>query len=290
MNEVQRLAVFCHKMTNALNAGFDIQRALLVTMENETGSLAHAIERTLKRVETGMNLNVAMRTDEAIYTPELVDAVYVTEQTGHVEKAFLKMAVLFDTKVTTKRRIMQASIYPIFVFCILICAVFAVCAVSDHLVLAVSFLAIVFGIIFLILILCYGGKDLARKNLLISNVLIRLPKIGKLILKSELADFADNMAIFYDCGVSVYKALQYSSKTVYNRALKEKILKASDYVSMGNPLSEALKSEQIFPFDLVSSISVGEKSGDVTSMLEYVAQYYRENIKNSTENMFALLR
>ena len=46
MNEVLRLAVFCHKMTNALNAGFDIQRALLVTMENETGSLAHAIERT----------------------------------------------------------------------------------------------------------------------------------------------------------------------------------------------------------------------------------------------------
>ena len=59
---------------------------------------------------------------------------------------------------------------------------------------------------------------------------------------------------------------------------------------MGNPLSEALNREKIFPFDLVSSIKVGEKSGDVTSMLEYVAKFYREDIKNSTENMFALLR
>ena len=68
MNEVQRLAVFCHKMTNALNSGFDIQRALLVTKENESGVLADAIDRTYKRVSNGMNLNVAMRTDEAIYT------------------------------------------------------------------------------------------------------------------------------------------------------------------------------------------------------------------------------
>ena len=290
MNEVQRLAVFCHKMTNALNAGFDIQRALLVTMENETGSLAHAIERTLKRVETGMNLNVAMRTDESIYTPELVDAVYVTEQTGHVEKAFSKMAVLFDTKVTTRRRIMQASIYPVFVLCILICAILAVSAVFDRLAIAAIFIAAIFGIIILILLVISSGKTLSRKNLMISNVLIKFPKIGKLILKSELADFADNMAIFYDCGVPIHKALTFCSKTVYNRSLKEKILRACDYVSMGNPLSEALNREKIFPFDLVSSIKVGEKSGDVTSMLEYVATFYREDIKNSTENMFALLR
>ena len=290
MNEVQRLAVFCHKMTNALNSGFDIQRALLVTKENESGVLADAIDRTYKRVSNGMNLNVAMRTDEAIYTPQLVDAVYVTEQTGHVEKAFSKMAVVFDTRVTTRRRIMQASIYPIFVFCILICAVLAVAAVGDHLLDAVSVIAIVFAIIFLILFFCYGGKTLSRKNLIIGNVLIRLPKIGKLIMKSELADFADNMALFYDCGVSVYKALQFCSKPVRNRALKEKILRAGDYVSMGNPLSEALSDQKIFPFDLVSSIKVGEKSGDVTKMLEYVADYYRTDIKNSTETMFALLR
>lgn len=290
MNEVQRLAVFCHKMTNALNSGFDIERALMVTKENETGALADAIDRTLKRVLQGMNLNVAMRTDEAIYTPELVDAVYVTEQTGHVEKAFSKMAVLFDTKVTTRRRIMQASVYPVFVFCILICAVFAVSAVADHLAQAVYITGGVFAIIFLILFFFYGGKNLSRKNLIIGNVLIRLPKIGKLILKSELADFADNMAIFYDCGVPVYKALQFCSKTVRNRALKEKILRAADHVSMGNPLSEALKDQEIFPFDLVSSIKVGEKSGDVTNMLEYVANYYREDIKNSTEKMFALIR
>ena len=186
MNEVQRLAVFCHKMTNALNSGFDIERALMVTKENETGALADAIERTLKRVMQGMNLNVAMRTDEAIYTPELVDAVYVTEQTGHVEKAFSKMAVLFDTKVTTRRRIMQASVYPIFVFCILICAVLAVSAVADHLAQAVYITGGVFAIIFLMLFFFYGGKNLSRKNLIIGNVLIRLPKIGKLILKASL--------------------------------------------------------------------------------------------------------
>ena len=81
----------------------------------------------------------------------------------------------------------------------------------------------------------------------------------------------------------MYKALQFCSKTVRNRALKEKILRAADHVSMGNPLSEALKDQKIFPFDLVSSIKVGETSGDVTNMLEYVANYYREDIKNSTE-------
>ncbi|MBP5414411.1 MAG: type II secretion system F family protein, partial [Lachnospiraceae bacterium] len=102
----------------------------------------------------------------------LVDAVYVTEQTGHVEKAFSKMAVLFDTKVTTRRRIMQASIYPVFVLCILICAILAVSAVFDHLAIAAIFIAAIFGIIILILLVISSGKTLSRKNMMISNVLI----------------------------------------------------------------------------------------------------------------------
>lgn len=289
-SRLRELALFCHKMENALHAGFDLERALIVMLDEEKGPLKGALERTLKEVECGRQLNTAMRKDESIYTPELVNTVYITEKTGHIEQAFGRMAQHFDRQQTTKRKIRQAALYPVIVLVVFIAALFAVTAYYKKLSVAVTVTAVIVAFIAAFFFLRYGGSALGRTNLIAGNVLIHVPLIGKMIMKSELADFADNMATFYFCGEAVESGLKYSARSIRNSALRDKVLKAAAYVAKGNPLSEALMALQIFPSDLVSSVRIGEESGNVDGMLEKIASYYRKEVQDRVDILFAIIR
>ncbi len=282
--------MFCHKMENALHAGFDIERALVVMLDEEKGVLKAALEHTLKEVERGRQLNSAMREYEHIYTPELVNTVYISEKTGHIEHAFGRMAKHFDYQQSTRRKIRQAALYPLIVLVVFIAALFAVAAFYKALPLAVTITAGIFAVIAGFLILRYGGSALGRSNLIVGNVLIRVPLVGKLIMKSELADFADNMATFYSCGEAVESGLQYSARSIRNSALRDKVLRAASYVAKGNPLSEALQAQMIFPHELIASIRIGEESGNVDGMLEKIASYYRTDVRDRVDMLFKVVR
>ena len=43
-SKLRELAMFCHKMENALHAGFDIERALVVMLDEEKGVLKAALD------------------------------------------------------------------------------------------------------------------------------------------------------------------------------------------------------------------------------------------------------
>ncbi|MCR5250778.1 MAG: type II secretion system F family protein [Lachnospiraceae bacterium] len=290
MADLRELAVFCHKMTNALRAGFDIERALIIMQDDTHGPLGGAIKRTLGKVSRGTALSSAMRPDEEIFTPELVNCVFVTEQTGHIEKAFSRMAVIFDERMTIQRKIRQAALYPSIVLIVFVGALMAVAYVWHFLPQAIAIVAGIILVLVGIIFLRSGGAALSQKSDLAGRFVLGLPVIGKLLKKTELADFASNMSAFYDCGMPVEQGLRYSLKTLRHAALQNKIRRAADWVAEGNPLSDALQMQGIFPHDLINSLRTGEQSGNVSEMLDHIAKYYREDVRHSIDMVFTVIR
>ncbi|MBR5419611.1 MAG: type II secretion system F family protein [Lachnospiraceae bacterium] len=290
MSKLRELALFCHKMDQALRAGFDIEHALVILREDKTSPLSGAIHRTSEGVRLGMQLSEAMRRDEAVYTPELVNIVYVTEQTGHVEQAFSRMAVYFDEKESTRKRLLQAALYPMIVLIVAIICFLAVASVWHVLPAAIAIVVIlVAGITFLILSF-YGGSALVKGSSIAGDILLHLPFLGRGIKTAELADLADNMALFYDSGVAVETGLRYCMKSIRYQILRDKVARAAEIVSRGIPLSDALQMQDVFPSDLIASLRIGEASGNVDGMLKKIAQYYRTDEKNRREIMMTILR
>lgn len=283
------LAVFCHKMYSAIHAGFDVEKAFIV-MQDETGALNPAIKRTHKGITMGKSLSESMRLDESDYTPELVDAVYITEQTGHIEAAFDRMAKRFDRQLDTQRKIKRALTYPVIVLIVFIAALFGVAYVYDLTPVAIMITCAIIGFIAALILVPQGIKGLSRADAFAGNVLIKLPIIGKMVQKSELADFASNMAIFYSCGAEVAKGLEYSARSIRNAALKEKVLRAAGIVRKGIPLSDALSGFDIFPPDIVNALRSGEASGSVDEMLLTIEKYYRAEVQGKSDIIFTVFR
>ncbi|MBR6256805.1 MAG: type II secretion system F family protein [Lachnospiraceae bacterium] len=289
MADKTELAMFCHKMHSALHAGFDVEKAFVV-MQDEKGSLYPAIKNTHKGIVSGLSLSEAMRADESLYTSELVDAVFVTEQTGHIEMAFDRMAKRFDQQLDTIRKIKRAATYPVIVVIVFICALLAVASVYKFMPVAIMISAAIVGFIAALILVPQGVKGMSRSDAFIGNVVIKLPVIGKMVQKAELADFASNMAIFYSCGCEVAKGLEYSARSLRNAALKEKVYKAANIVKKGVPLSDAISGFDIFPPDIVNALRSGEASGSVDDMLLTIEKYYRAEVQGRSDIIFAVFR
>jgi len=291
MTKYRELSIFCLKMYSALHAGFSVEWALeAVWEESETPRMKAAIKSTQDGVRCGKPLSSAMRSAEAVFPRELINGVYVTEQTGHIEEAFEQFSDRYDRSEDTSRKIKQAALYPMIVLVVLILAVLAVACVRKHFLEALGWIGGIVMILIFLGWLIVSGKRAGEESTLAGRILFGLPVIGPLILKEEMADLAGNLAIFYACGVLPDQALRYSARSLDHEILRVKVLCAADLVEDGNLLSEALQMQGVFPPGLIRSIRTGEVSGDLDGMLKTVEGYYRNDVRNTVDRMFAAIR
>ena len=117
---------------------------------------------------------------------------------------------------------------------------------------------------------------------LIDSALLDLPLIGNFIKISESALFASTLQISITGGMSMIKSLNIASRVITNRKLQEKLSEVISRVREGAELGRSLgKTGQFSPL-LVQLISTGEKSGELTSMLEVVSLQLNSQLKHTS--------
>ena len=92
--------------------------------------------------------------------------------------------------------------------------------------------------------------------------------------KKDLAIFSRQLAVLMQSRVPVTQSLKSLSVQAKNPIFKEKILKISQLVEEGNPLSEAFATfPDIFSIFYVSLIRTGEASGKISESLYYLSDH-----------------
>jgi general secretion pathway protein F len=119
--------------------------------------------------------------------------------------------------------------------------------------------------------------------------LLRLPLVGELIKKIEVANFSRTLATLLGNGVSLLTALTIVKETLGNRVVADKIDLAVESLKQGGGLSAPLVESGLFPTLAVQMVKLGEESGHLDEMLERVAVTYDKEIKISIQRLLALL-
>ncbi len=101
--------------------------------------------------------------------------------------------------------------------------------------------------------------------------LLAFPAIGKVILGVNTARFSRTLSILTSSGVSLLEALIISGRVLNNRCLKRAVADAAKHVKEGSSLNRALAETGYFPPMMIHMIANGEKSGELDSMLERIA-------------------
>jgi type IV pilus assembly protein PilC len=106
-----------------------------------------------------------------------------------------------------------------------------------------------------------------------------ISKLGNIHLfekvsKKDLAIFSRQLAVMMQSRVPIVQSLRSLALQTKKQTFKEKILKASQLVEEGNPLSEAFSAfPEVFSVFYISLIKTGEASGKISDTLYYLSDH-----------------
>lgn len=118
---------------------------------------------------------------------------------------------------------------------------------------------------------------------------LSLPIAGGLIRKINIARFSQTFGALFASGIDVLNALAASRKTVRNLALTEALEGVQEQVKAGSPLSEAFNASGEFPSMVCRMLKVGEESGNLTVVLDQVAEFYTNDVDEEIQGLISMI-
>jgi type II secretory pathway component PulF len=122
-----------------------------------------------------------------------------------------------------------------------------------------------------------------------SQLLLRLPVLGGLLLKVELARFCRTIVLLQRSNVSIIRALEISIPILGNALIKQHLLKCKEDLTLGGSFGESLKKYPEIPPMMAHLISVGEESGSLDEVLSDIADTYEQESDEIIKMMTTLL-
>lgn len=309
----ESIVLTTRELATLLRAGIPIDRALSILAEiAKDGALRAFLEDVMKSVRSGSTLADSLEPHKESLPAYYIGLVRAGEAGGALESVLSRLAESLEQAQALRETIRSAMYYPAFVlvmsvltlvvlFTLVIpefrplfedsatgmpASMAAVIALSDG--LRDYWWAIALVIVAIILAVQQYNRtaDGRRRR---DRLVLRLPLLGDLVIKLEVARFARTLGTLLANGVMVLNALSITAETISNRQLAEAIGGLSGRLKRGEGLSLPLMETGLFPRLAVQLIQVGEESGQIEAMLLRVAEIYDEEVKRTVQRLLALL-
>lgn len=304
---------FTRQFSVMTSAGLPLIQCLTILQEqSENPAMKEVIHKVAQSISGGSNLSDALGQHPKVFTKLYCHMVSAGEAGGILDSILNRLAEYQENAERLKRKVKKAMMYPIIVM------VVAVAVVVVLLTLVVPKFAeifeqsgnqlpmptqVVLGVSNLLqdnILLIFLGMIMASIGFaqflrvpagrkIFDTFKLKAPGIGNLETRSSIARFARTLGTLLNAGVSVLDALNVTAKTAGNVVLEETILKTQDGISGGKPMAEPLKESGVFPSMVVQMIGVGEKTGQLGTMLIKVADFYDEEVDAAVDALTSMI-
>jgi general secretion pathway protein F len=119
--------------------------------------------------------------------------------------------------------------------------------------------------------------------------LLRMPLVGDLIAKVEVARFARTLATLLANGVTLLAGLSIVKETMGNAVLSNALDGVTAKLREGKGFGRPLAETELFPRLATQMILVGEESGRLEEMLARVADVYDREVATAIKRFLAVL-
>jgi len=239
--------------------------------------------------------------------------IKVGEETGTLEKVLEVLSLQMERENDLKSKIKGAMVYPAVIICAMIgigilmlvtvvpqlAATFVeldieLPATTRFVIFLGNFLAQKWylAIIFLFFLVFLFWQFLKTKlgKRMTDSITLKLPIISPMIKNTNSAYTVRTLSSLIAAGVPLPRALEITSRTLGNIYYQNALMEAAEKVRKGEKLSEALKPyETIYPLTVIQMVSVGEETGETSNVLTRLADFFEEEVSNSTKNLASVI-
>ncbi len=304
---------FTLELSTLLQAGLPLTQALQslqrLTHQPTLRQLCQSVQQALRQ---GDSLAVALPQCSRLFDPLYCSLIRVGEASGQLETTLHHLADWQARHRRLQEAVVSALIYPsiliiLSVVAMIILLVLVVPQFTDlfaqsgqplpwmpRLLIGFSQLLSTWGIW-----LCGAGMlatwmlrrhwRSARGRKQKDRWMLQLPLIGPWLTQRETALLARTLATLLRSGMSLLPALEIVQQVLPNQVFADLAQQAAARVRQGERLSVALQASRQLPTLAIELIQVGETSGDLTPMLDRVADRYTAAIQTSLQRLLSLL-
>lgn len=307
------LSLFTRQLATLLAAGIPVEESLKgVSEQTEKDSVRELIMGVRSKVLEGYGLAQAMSYYPHAF-PELYRATVGSgEQTGRLDLVLEKLANYTEKQQGTRQKIQQALIYPsLMIFVSIAIISFLLTFVVPKIIevftssgqtlpemteILIGFSAFIknYGIYVVILMIAGGfafKHSLKKPEIRLQwhRFLLRIPMISYLIKSINVARYIHTFGILFAAGVSVLETMKVSASLVTNLVMRNAFDAATIKVREGSGISESLKETGFISPMAIHLISSGEKSGQISGMMERAADNLDGDVNRLIETSLSLL-
>lgn len=310
---VKDLSVATRQLATMVSAGLPLVRALLI-LSNQTDKrrLAVALNTVRLDVQSGLTLSSALEKQQVIFPALMTSLVRAGETGGFLDRALDSLAETFENEAKLRNSIRSAMTYPIAVLGMAIIGVIAMLIfivpifqrmfeqLGGTLPLPTQFLVtmspiaawatpvlVAAGIVFSFWWNKNKNSEAVRR--IVDPIKLKTPIFGSLFKKIAISRFARNFANMIGAGVPIMQALGVVGKTAGNYSIEKAIERVQESVRLGTTVAQPMASEGIFPVMVTQMISVGEDAGSLEILLTKLADFYDQEIENTTSQLTSLI-
>jgi general secretion pathway protein F len=307
------LALVSREMATLIQAGLPIDRALttLASLADKPQK-RDFVKTVLEKVRTGATLADALEERRDALPSYYVGMVRAGEASNNLGTVFERLSELLERTRSVQENIKSASFYPIIV---LVVAGFTIAVLltvvvpefrplfenagatlpwSTRMVIAAGDLlrdfwwALALAVVGAVVAVRWHYAQ-AGGRALWDALFLRLPVIGGLILKLEVARFTRTLGTLLGAGVVELNALNIAVRTVANRSVAEALSTVGARLRRGDGWSAPLRDSKVFPELAIQLIQVGEDAGQLDRMLMQAAEIFDADAQRTLQRLLALL-
>ena len=309
----EELSLLTRQLATLLAAGIPVEESLQgVSEQAGKDKVRQLVMGVRSKVMEGYALAQAMSEYPQTF-PELYRAtVGAGEQTGHLDRVLEKLADYTENQQQMRQKIQQALIYPLlmilvstaiisFLLAFVVPKIIDVFASSGQSLPLMTTLLIamssgiksygLYAVAVLILIIMgvkHSLKQL-RVRLFFHRALLRVPIAAYLIRSINVARYIHTFGILFAAGVSVLETMRVSCSLVSNLIMRDAFAHAAVRVREGTAISTALKDTHFLSPMAIHLIASGEKSGQLSAMMDRAALHLDKEVSRLIETALTLL-
>lgn len=310
---INDIATFNRQLADLLSSGIPLVKALSV-IQNQTSNetLVQIITQINQDVSGGDSLAQAMSKHPKIFSKLYTAMVKAGETGGLLDSVLQKLADFAETEAETRGKIKSALAYPVIMVFAGIGAVIVLMTVVMPKILKIytelnqtlplptqilistndilqKYWWMVLGVMAFIGVGLWRAAKTDEGKRLIDGAIIKIPILGDMIVKKEIANFARTLGSLLHNGVSILPALDIVHDVLTNKIIQDEVGTIPQNVTQGEGVAAPLKKSKVFPPVVVNMMAIGEETGRLDDVLVKIARSYDTEVDRAVKTLTSLI-
>jgi type IV pilus assembly protein PilC len=304
---------FTRQFAAMTSAGLPLVQCMdILSNQTENKMLAAAVRQASLDIQGGSALAEALGKHPKIFSSLYCNMVAAGEQSGNLDGVLVRLAEYLEKANSLVRKVKGALTYPIILCTVAVGATallltFVVPRFAEMfidlggqlptptlIVITISnFLQKYFFLLLAIitgsLLFLFRYYRTEKGAYVLDSLFLKIPIIGDLMRKSAISRFSQTLSTLLNSGISILAALSITAKTAGNKVLEKGIVTTIEKITGGQSIAGPLNDTGLFPPMVIHMIAVGERTGDISTMLAKISSFYEEEVDAAVDALTSVL-